>query len=153
MNANLEKIRNITKKKILIMSLSTTLPIIIFVGMRILHMEFKEKSVFHHFYLWLPYVLVGVFEAYLIYKIIKYIRIMKDDEFANQIILKKTDERNKFIRLKAASLSYKIYLYCMGIFLIISSLIDYRFCIAIGVVFIAFILINLIVNIYYAKKF
>ena len=50
MNANLEKIRNITKKKILIMSLSTTLPIIIFVGMRILHMEFKEKSVFHHFY-------------------------------------------------------------------------------------------------------
>ena len=152
MNANLEKIRNITKKKILIMSLSTTLPIIIFVGMRILHMEFKEKSLFH-VYLWLPYVLVGVFEAYLIYKIIKYIRIMKDDEFANQIILKKTDERNKFIRLKAASLSYKIYLYCMGIFLIISSLIDYRFCIAIGVVFIAFILINLIVNIYYAKKF
>ena len=152
MNANLEKIRNITKKKILIMSLSTTLPIIIFVGMRILHMEFKEKSLFH-VYLWLPYVLVGVFEAYLIYKIIKYIRIMKDDEFANQIILKKTDERNKFIRLKAASLSYKIYLYCMGIFLIISSLIDYRFCIARGVVFIAFILINLIVNIYYAKKF
>ena len=153
MNANLEKIRNITKKKILIMSLWTTLPIIIFVGMRILHMEFKEKSVFHHFYLWLPYVLVGVFEAYLIYKIIKYIRIMKDDEFANQIILKKTDERNKFIRLKAASLSDKIFLYVMGIFLIISSLIDYRFCIAIGVVFIAFILINLIVNIYYAKKF
>ena len=152
MNANLEKIRNITKKKILIMSLSTTLPIIIFVGMRILHMEFKEKSLFH-VYLWLPYVLVGVFEAYLIYKIIKYIRIMKDDEFANQIILKKTDERNKFIRLKAASLSYKIFLYVMGIFLIISSLIDYRFCIAIGVVFIAFILINLIVNIYYAKKF
>ena len=152
MNANLEKIRNITKKKILIMSLSTTLPIIIFVGMRILHMEFKEKSLFH-VYLWLPYVLVGVFEAYLIYKIIKYIRIMKDDEFANQIILKKTDERNKFIRLKAASLSYKIFLYVMGIFLIISSLIDYRFCIAIGVVFIAFILIHLIVNIYYAKKF
>ncbi|MCR4898088.1 MAG: hypothetical protein K5892_02570, partial [Acholeplasmatales bacterium] len=151
MNANLEKIRNITKKKILIMSLSTTLPIIIFVGMRILHMEFKEKSLFH-VYLWLPYVLVGVFEAYLIYKIIKYIRIMKDDEFANQIILKKTDERNKFIRLKAASLSYKIFLYVMGIFLIISSLIDYRMCIAIGVVFIAFILIHLIVNIYYASK-
>ena len=78
---------------------------------------------------------------------------MKNDDFANQIILKKTDERNKFIRLKAASLSYKIFLYAMGIFLIISSLIDYRYCIAIGIVFIAFILIHLIVNIYYAKKF
>ena len=152
MNANLEKIRNITKKKILIMSLSTTLPIIIFVGMYLLHLEFKKDSIFNVVY-WLPYVLVGVFESYLAYKIIKYIRIMKNDDFANQIILKKTDERNKFIRLKAASLSYKIFLYAMGIFLIISSLIDYRYCIAIGIVFIAFILIHLIVNIYYAKKF
>ena len=152
MNTNLDKIRSITKKKILIMSLSTTLPIFVFVGFYFLHIELKEKSIFS-VVIWLPYVLFGLFEAYLIYKIIKYIRIMKDDDFASQIVLKKTDERNKFIRLKAASLSYKIFLYCMGIFLIISSLIDYRICIAIGVVFIAFILIHLIVNIYYEKKF
>ena len=152
MNANLEKLRNITKKKILIMSLSTTLPIIIFVGMRFLHKGFKEESLFNYV-LWLPYVLVVVFELYLLYKIIKYIKIMKDDEFANQMILNKTDERNKFIRLKAASLSYKIFIYCMGIFLIISSLINYRFCIAIGIVFISFLLIHFIVNIYYARKF
>jgi hypothetical protein len=152
MNTNLDKIRSTTKKKILIMSLSTTLPIFVFVGFYFLHIELKEKSIFS-VVIWLPYVLFGLFEAYLIYKIIKYIRIMKDDDFASQIVLKKTDERNKFIRLKAASLSYKIFLYCMGIFLIISSLIDYRICIAIGVVFIAFILIHLIVNIYYEKKF
>lgn len=152
MNTNLDKIRSTTKKKILIMSLSTTLPIFVFVGFYFLHIELKEKSIFS-VVIWLPYVLFGLFEAYLIYKIVKYIRIMKDDDFASQIVLKKTDERNKFIRLKAASLSYKIFLYCMGIFLIISSLIDYRICIAIGVVFIAFILIHLIVNIYYEKKF
>ena len=149
---NLEKIRNVTKKKLLIMSLSTTLPIIILVGFILLHLEFKEKSIFN-IVIWLPYVLFGLFEAYLAYKIIKYIRIIKNDDFASKLILEKNDERNKFIKLKAGSLSYKIFIYCMGIFLIISSLIDYRICIAIGVVFIAFILIHLIVNIYYEKKF
>ncbi|MGM9969276.1 MAG: hypothetical protein ACI35S_02655 [Anaeroplasma sp.] len=149
---NLEKMRQITKKKLIVMILSTALPLLIVLVMQIGNFKISEGSIFSDLP-YLPWIICVIFELYLLFKIIKYARILKNDEFANQIIIKRHDERRKYIVLKSNALVAKIFIYVMGVVIIFTAFVDMNIFWPCLSIFIAFMIIQIIVTAYYNKKY
>ena len=149
---NIKELRKESKLKLIIMSLSLILPILVVIIMYIIDFSFITNSVFSSLP-FVPGVICGIFALYIIAKIIKYMRILKDDEYANKVVIIKNDERSKFIVTNANNLASKIFIYVMGVFLIVAAFFwQSIFYTAIGI-FIFFIVVRLIVLIYYRKKY
>ena len=149
---NLTKLRNTSKRKMIVMILSTTLPLIIVLVMSICQFEISDKSVFAALP-FLPIVLCVLFEAYIALKIVKYVKILRSDDFAQRLIIKRNDERTKYINLKSYALVNKIFFYVIGLTCIFTAFVDidvFYMCLAI---LLAFILIHVIVRVYYHKKY
>ena len=96
---NLERLRKVTKFKILVSIISAALPLVIVpvfeVVSNILHRPIDIDLIAFR------YFLAVVLEAYLIIKLVKYRKILKNDEYANEYLISKNDERNTFIKLTA----------------------------------------------------
>lgn len=143
-----------TKIKIVVMSLSLTIPIIVLLVMGLDSFDWvrKQESIFVK----APYVLYiasGLFMGWIVYKIIKYILIVTKEDFANKVCIKKTDERIKYLKLRANSLTYKIFLYVMGVAVIFCAFVNWGyFFFSIGVFFL-FLLIHGIVYLIFTKRF
>lgn len=143
-----------TKIKILVMSLSLTLPIIVLIVMSLdsLNWVEKENSIFVKAP-YVPYIASFFFMGWIVYKIIKYILIVTREDFRNKIKIKKDDERIRYLKLRANSLTYKIFLYIMGVVTIFCAFVNWGyFFFSIGVFF-SFILIHGIVYLVFCKKF
>lgn len=150
---SLEELRKKTKLKLTVMSISMILPIIIVIVMGIGQFEIGEsKSVFKAAP-WVPYALCFIFLGYLVYKNVNYICILKSNEYANKVLVQKTDERNKFIKLNAKSLSNKIFIYAVCVVAIFSAFIDYQYFYTCIVIFVVYLVIYYLVLLYYTKKF
>jgi len=143
-----------TKIKILVMSLSLTLPIIVLIVMSLdsLNWVEKENSIFVKAP-YVPYIASFFFMGWIVYKIIKYILIVTREDFRNKIKIKKDDERIRYLKLRANSLTYKIFLYIMGVVTIFCAFVNWGyFFFSIGVFF-SFILIHGIVYLVFCKRF
>ena len=149
---NLAKLRHTSKRKMIVMILSTLLPLIIVIVMSLCNFKISDKSVFNALP-FLPIVLCVLFEAYIALKIIKYIKILRNDDFANSLIIKRNDERTKYINMKSYALVDKIFFYVIGLACIFTAFVDadvFYMCLAADL---SFILIHIIVRIYYNKKY
>ena len=105
------------------MSLSTLLPILILVFMELIP-ENKESAVYD--LIIFRYGIFVLLEGYIGIKIANYIRILTNVDYASNELIKKNDERNKYIRLKTESLTIKIAIYTLGIALIVTAFINRR---------------------------
>ena len=119
----LEHLKKVSKIKLLIMSLSTLLPILILVFMELIP-ENKESAVYD--LIIFRYGIFVLLEGYIGIKIANYIRILTNVDYASNELIKKNDERNKYIRLKTESLTIKIAIYTLGIALIVTAFINRR---------------------------
>jgi hypothetical protein len=148
----LEELKKRSVKRLIVMSLSTILPIVIVIVLGVGQYSFSNDSVFKDF-AGLPYMLCVLFLAWLVYKIVDYILVLKNDDYANKKLIKRNDERNKFIKLKSGALSGKIFIYVMGLACILtaffSKIVFYTCVSSFGI----FILIELIVNLVYYNKY
>ena len=143
-----------TKIKLIVMSISLTLPIAILFIMSFDSFDWveKENSIFVNAP-YVPYIASGIFFGWIGYKIVKYILILKDPEFANKRLVEKTDERIKYLKLRANALTYKIFLYVMGVAVIFCAFVTWGyFFFSIGVLT-AFLVIHFIVYWVFLKKF
>ena len=142
-----------TKIKLVIMSLATLLPILLLLIFQFwINNLFQEGTVVYDLIVF-RYGIFVLLEGYIGLKIAKYIKILTSVDYASSEIIRKNDERNKFIKLKTESLTIKICVYLMGIALIVTAFINrYIFYTLLGV-----LLVNLvtfiIVKIYYSKKY
>ena len=93
----LEELKKRSVKRLIVMSLSTILPIVIVIVLGVGQYSFSNDSVFKDF-AGLPYMLCALFLAWLVYKIVDYILVLKNDDYANKKLIKRNDERNKFIK-------------------------------------------------------
>jgi hypothetical protein len=148
----MENLRKITKIKLGVMLSSMTLPIIIVVVMAVGRFEFTNQSIFYY---WspLPYIICALIEAYLAYKNYRYVKILRDDEYADYYLIKKNDERNKMIRLHTNALVHKIFIYVLGVVLVFTAFLDPGYFILAGGIALAFFVIHVAVSIYYKKKY
>ena len=144
----------ITKIKIIIMSLSLTIPIVLLavLSQDSLNWPEKENSIFGKAP-YVAYIISVLFMGWIIYKIIKYILIVTKKDFANKVLIKKTDERIKYLKLRANSLTYKIFLYLMGVVTIVCAYFNWEyFFFSIGVLAL-FIVTHGIVYLVFCKRF
>lgn len=149
---NLEKLKYHSKIKLIIMLLSTALPLIIVLIMSIGNFKLSQYSVFAKAP-YLPVIICLLFESYLAFKIYTYIRILINDAYARATLIKRNDERNKYIQLKSNALIDKIFVYVMGIVVIFTAFVNHAvFWPCLGI-FLIFIGIHIVVNIYYNKKY
>ena len=146
----IEDLRKRSKLKLIVMSLSMTLPIFIVFLLGFGGFEFGENSVFLVFEP-LPYIVCGVFIAGLIYKVCNYAVILKNDKYAEKVLIKKNDERNKFIKVKSYGLASQIFIYVMGVACILTAFIDKSAFYSCITILAAFVLIEVIVRIVYKK--
>ena len=108
---SLEELKAKTKIKLTVMSISMLLPIIIVVVMGLGQWKIGESKAVFFEAPWVPYTVCAIFLGYLIYKNVRYICILKSDDYANKVLVSKNDERNKYIKLNAKSLSSKMILF------------------------------------------
>ena len=150
---SLEELKAKTKIKLTVMSISMLLPIIIVIVMGLGQWKIGESKAVFFEAPWVPYTVCAIFLGYLIYKNVNYIRILKCDDYANKVLVSKNDERNKFIKLNAKSLSSKIFIYAVSVVAIFCAFIDYQYFYTCIVIFVGYLVIYYLVLLYYTKKF
>ena len=106
---NIEHLRKTSKIKLIIMSLATLLPLSIlfimeFIPINNINSALPDLIIFR-------YGIFVLLEGYIGIKISTYIRILTNVDFATNEVIKRNDERNRFIKLKTESLSIKIAIY------------------------------------------
>ena len=148
---NKEKLRKGIKIRLIVMSLSTVLPIILMILFEL--PVFKQQFVIYNDLVVLRYAIFVLLEGYIGFKIYRYVRFFCDAEYADLVALRKNDERLNFIRLKTNALAIKIFIYVCGIALItagfFNAIVFYTLLSILG----ADLVIYLFVYLYYSKKY
>ena len=150
---NQEHLIKMTKIKLIIMSLSTILPILLLLIFQFwINNLFQEGTVVYDLIVF-RYGIFVLLEGYIGLKIAKYVKILTSVDYASSEVIRKNDERNKFIKLKTESFTIKILIYMMGIALIVTAFINrYIFYTLLGVLLVNLV-VYFIVKIYYSKKY
>ena len=150
---NQEHLLKWTKIKLIIMSLSTILPILLLVTFQFWIEDLLQEGSAVNDLVVFRYGIFVLLEGYIGLKIAKYAKILTSVDYASSEIIRKNDERNKFIKLKTESFTIKILLYLMGIALIVTAFINrYIFYTLLGVLLVNLV-VYFIVKLYYSKKY
>ena len=147
----LEKLRKTTKIKLIIMSLSTLLPIIILLTMDLIP-NINQNSALPDLIIF-RYGILALLEGYIGVKICIYIRILANNDFAEAEVIKRNDERNKYIKMKSYAMTIKGSLYLLGIALIVTAFINRMIFYTLLGVLLAGLIVYFIELIYYANKY
>ncbi|MCI5583558.1 MAG: hypothetical protein MR357_07575 [Anaeroplasma sp.] len=147
----LEKLRKTTKIKLIIMSLSTLLPIIILLTMDLIP-NINQNSALPDLIIF-RYGILALLEGYIGVKIYIYIRILANNDFAEAEVIKRNDERNKYIKMKSYAMTIKVSLYLLGIALIVTAFINRMIFYTLLGVLLAGLIVYFIELIYYANKY
>ena len=147
---NLDHLKKTSKIKLIIMSLATILPIVLIVVFELIPNH--ENSAVADLII-IRYGILVLLEGYIGLKIINYIKILTSIDFAQAEVVKRNDERNKYIKLKTESMTIKICIYLLGIALLVTAFINrFIFYTLIGVLLVGVIVFS-IVKLYYSKKY
>ncbi len=147
----MERLIKTTKYKLIIMLLASVLPIIFIAFFEPLIEDRLNKITWDMVLIrWIIFVF---FEGAIIWKNILYFRILSNTEYAEQVLVKRKDERLIFVKQKTFTLEYKIILFVVSCALVVTGFINpYIFYTLLAVNL--FILISAaIVKLYYNKKY
>lgn len=108
--------RKLTKPKLIIMCLALLLPVILLIILQLANREFEMDA---HIVVF-RYIIMALFEIYILSKVLKYSRIMLDDTYCRICCVRLRDERLVYLRNRAYNMAYKIMLFAIGIVLIVS---------------------------------
>lgn len=140
----------VTKIKLIIMSLSTLLPIILLI---LFELPFFTNFEVYRDLVVLRYAFFVLLEAYIGFKIYKYIRILCDIEYCELTILRKNDERLNYIKLRTNAMVIKIFIYVCGIALIVAGFFNSFVFYTLLCVLTTVLLIFVSIFIYFRKKY
>ncbi len=147
---NIEHLKKTSLIKLIIMCLATILPIVLLIIFELIPK--REESALADLII-IRYGILVLLEGYIGLKIYKYIKILNSIDYAQNEVIKRNDERNKFIKLKTESMTIKICIYALGIALIVTAFINrFIFYTILGVVLFA-VICFIVVNLYYTKKY
>lgn len=146
----MERFIKVTKAKLVVMCLSSILPILVITVLPpMLNEHFKVYADIKA----LRYVIFALVEGVIIFKIIRYIRILKDSNYRNSAYVKLHDERLVFVKMKSCAMSIKIILYVLSIFTVafgfVNASIFYTLLAVLGLV----IVVMVSTSFYYHKKY
>ncbi len=83
----------------------------------------------------------------------RYIPALKDEEKLKKLYVAENDERERFIREKTASGSFSLFAFILGAGIIISTLVSPETARVLGIVLGGMVLVKMIFNFYYRRKY
>lgn len=114
---------------------------------------FQDQLVVYKDLVVLRYFIFAVLEGYILFKITVYIRLLKQADYLDTVLVKKQDERLNYIKLKTNALTMKILIYAGGIALITAGFINRFMFYTLLSVLVFLLLVYLFVYLYYIKKY
>lgn len=147
-----ENVKKTAKKRIILLSLAMLLPILIVVLYSNIEILRYDATIFND-YLWLLIIAVVLFESYIVVRIIHNILIITNGKYLEKRMIIKNDERNKYIWLKTNAMSFKLFVYILGVFTILSAFIMKEYFYLSAFILIGFIILQLIVYLIYRRKY
>lgn len=147
-----ENVKKTAKKRIILLSLAMLLPILIVVLYSNIEILRYDATIFND-YLWLLIIAVVLFESYIVVRIIHNILIITNSKYLEKRMIIKNDERNKYIWLKTNAMSFKLFVYILGVFTILSAFIMKEYFYLSAFILIGFIILQLIVYLIYRRKY
>lgn len=150
MQITLERLKKVSKIKLIIMSFTTLLPIIILICMELIpNLDVSAVSDLIIF----RYGIFVLLEGYIGIKIYTYAKILLDVDYAESELIKKNDERLSFIKLKTNAFVLKLTMFSLGIALIVTAFINKIIFYSLLSVLAFFIIAYIAVKIYYSRKY
>lgn len=139
------------KLKLVLTILSVFLPVVFLI---VFDLPFiKENFVVYKDLVVLRYVIFSLLELYVGYRIYKYARFIFDENYNEQVSLRKNDERLNFIKLKTIAFVFKAFIYIGGVALVaagfFNAFVFYTLLIVMGVI----LLLYLLAYVYFSKKY
>lgn len=150
---NIEKLRKLTKFKVLVSIISAALPLVIVSILEVLLNIFDAPLSVLPDLMAFRYLISIVLEAYLAVKLVKYAKILRNDEYANEYLLEKNDERNNFIKVNAYTTSIRISFMTLMFVMIIAGFINRYVFYTILAVFIIQMGTYYVVKLIYNRKY
>jgi hypothetical protein len=150
---NIEKLRKLTKFKVLVSIISAALPLVIVSILEVLLNIFNAPLSVLPDLMAFRYLISIVLEAYLAVKLVKYAKILRNDEYANEYLLEKNDERNNFIKVNAYTTSIRISFMTLMFVMIIAGFINRYVFYTILAVFIIQMGTYYVVKLIYNRKY
>lgn len=148
---NKDKLKKSIKVRLVVMSLSTILPIILLILFELPF--FKNRFVVYNDLVVLRYAIFVILEGYIGSKIYTYVRFLCDNEYSDLIFLRRTDERLNFIKLKTNAMAIKIFIYVCGIALITVGFFNSTIFYTLLTILIVVLIIYISVYLYYSRKY
>lgn len=143
-----KEFRKSTLTKVIVMSLSTLLPIVmIALFENLLHQEMYKALIV------IRYIIFGFFELLVVFKIIKYILILTREDFCSKQYILNQDERLVFVKQRSLSIAFKTVIFTSGVLLIASCYFSEEAFYMILIIFVIAILTYLFSRLYYKKKY
>jgi flagellar biosynthesis protein FliQ len=150
---SIEKLRKFTKFKVGVSIVSAALPLVIVSILEVLTNIFDAPLSVLPDLMAFRYTLSIILEAYLVIKLVKYTKILRNDEFANQYLLEKNDERNNFIKVNAYATAIRISFMTLMFIMIVAAFINRYVFYTILAVFIIQIATYYVVKLIYNRKY
>lgn len=148
---NLEHLKKSTKIKLIVMSLSTVLPILLLIFFELPFL--RDNFVVYKDLVVLRYAIFVLLEGYICFKIYKYIRVLCDIEYAELSVLRKNDERLNYIKLRTNAMVIKIFIYVCSIALIVAGFFNAFVFYTLLCILMSVLIIFVSVYIYFNKKY
>ena len=149
---DLNKLKKTTKIKLIFMSISIAIPIII--------ISILTPLSINHFsdYVNIPikvlnYLIVVCGETFVICKVVYYARILTSEEYAKKTLIKKNDERLIFIKQKYSLFTLKMMMFLLLIGIIVSGFINTIVFVTLCIVLVVSIITWAITMLYYRTKY
>lgn len=116
---DLETFKKHTKYKLIVMYLSILVPVILVTLLEAFLSEHLaiDMVIFR-------YVFFTLIVAAIVFKIVRYHRILLSDDYAQRCITNLNDERNLFIGMKTLNLSFKIVVFVTAILTLVGSFVS-----------------------------
>ncbi len=149
---DLNKLKKTTKIKLIFMSISIAIPIIIISILTPVSLEYFAN------YVNIPvkvfnYVIVVCGETFVICKVVYYARILSSENYAKKVLIKKNDERLIFIKQKYSLFTVKMMLFLLLIGIIVSGFINTTVFITLCIVLLVTLITWYATMFYYRNKY
>ncbi len=145
------KLRNVTKIKFVFMLTALFFPVILLGILQPLADEIGQDiswfPSFLRYFIFVSAVLI------ISVKLSVYFKILKNEQYAKQVLVKRKDEREIFIRSKTYAFTFKLVIYLLTLAIIVTSFIDVYIFATLLIVFIGMWAAFYFTNIYYNKKY
>lgn len=147
---DINKVRSTTKIKLIFMSISLVLPIVLYFILDPLLEDYWQVGLDVEI---VRIIILVALEAFVIWKEVFYIRILKSDDYALKIMTKKNDERLIFIRQKYSTYSLKQFAFLLCIAIIVTGFINKIVFYSLVITLVVLIITVFITTLYYKKKY